>query len=394
MINLYEVLQVGRDASLDEIQKNFRLLAKRYHPDKNYNTKESTEYFRLLLFAYETLKDAERRRLYDIKLNSYINRKNNERRAYQYNKNQDAVPSTNNTANNKTTVNSPCDTKGSKKNYTSLIVTFLAVFALIFAFVILCRKDKAYKTEDNSENSKELSFNNKQIPNKTQFDTLFYKDELGRIYGIPANKIDAIVKQFPNLSRATEDDLLKLEEIRMIKNEEKTNETNETTLFDENYNSKRVNDDDFDGWERLYYQTGVSPDCSNITPLYDTSINNYLNVSVGQGTDAVVKLIEFSTDDCIRIVYVRGGDTFRIKNIPQGYYYLKIAYGKDYRKKVVNGKCQIKFIKNAMYKKGEDILDYNIVNNQIPSYSISLIVTDAEGEVLSTNNISEHEFNK
>jgi fermentation-respiration switch protein FrsA (DUF1100 family) len=50
-----------------------------------------------------------------------------------------------------------------------------------------------------------------------------------------------------------------------------------------------------------------------------------------------------------------------MKNIPEGYYYLKIAYGKDYRKGIVNNQCQIQFTKDAVYEKGTETLDFNKV---------------------------------
>ena len=105
-------------------------------------------------------------------------------------------------------------------------------------------------------------------------------------------------------------------------------------------------------WEKKNYQSGVTPDCENVTPKYDYDINNYLRINVGSGTDVVVKLMKkgYYEDECIRIVYVRSGDTYEIKNIPEGRYYLKIAYGKDYRKKIVENICYVKFKKNAQYE--------------------------------------------
>jgi uncharacterized protein YraI len=121
--------------------------------------------------------------------------------------------------------------------------------------------------------------------------------------------------------------------------------------------------DPYSGWEKKYYQSGVTPDCENVTPKYDYEIDNYLRISVGSGTDVVVKLMKKGSylDECIRIVYVRSGDTYEIKNIPQGRYYLKIAYGKDFRKKIIDNVCYVKFMKNAQYEKGIEILDFNLI---------------------------------
>ena len=62
----YEVLEVQRDATPEEIKKKFRELAKKTHPDK---TKEdSEEEMTLLNKAYEVLSDEETRKKYDTYL--------------------------------------------------------------------------------------------------------------------------------------------------------------------------------------------------------------------------------------------------------------------------------------------------------------------------------------
>ncbi len=64
MDDYYNVLELNRNASLDEIRKSFRTLALRYHPDKNKNS-ESKEKFMKIVEAYETLSDVNRKRNYD-----------------------------------------------------------------------------------------------------------------------------------------------------------------------------------------------------------------------------------------------------------------------------------------------------------------------------------------
>ncbi len=60
----YQTLGVARGASQDDIQKAYRTLARRYHPDVN-KTKEAEAKFKLVGEAYEVLKDPEKRKLYD-----------------------------------------------------------------------------------------------------------------------------------------------------------------------------------------------------------------------------------------------------------------------------------------------------------------------------------------
>lgn len=61
----YEVLQVERNASGDEIKRSYRKLAMRYHPDRNPGDKESEGKFREAAEAYEVLSDEGKRRKYD-----------------------------------------------------------------------------------------------------------------------------------------------------------------------------------------------------------------------------------------------------------------------------------------------------------------------------------------
>ena len=61
----YEVLEVDRAASEEEIKKAYRKLAIKYHPDKNPGDKTAEEKFKELGEAYEALCDSQKRAAYD-----------------------------------------------------------------------------------------------------------------------------------------------------------------------------------------------------------------------------------------------------------------------------------------------------------------------------------------
>lgn len=61
----YEVLEVSKTASGEEIKKAYRKKAIQFHPDKNPDNKEAEEKFKEAAEAYEILSNEEKRRRYD-----------------------------------------------------------------------------------------------------------------------------------------------------------------------------------------------------------------------------------------------------------------------------------------------------------------------------------------
>src|SRR5687768_7582507 len=61
----YEILEVTKTSTGEEIKKSYRKLAVKFHPDKNPGDHTAEEKFKELGEAYDILSDADKRAAYD-----------------------------------------------------------------------------------------------------------------------------------------------------------------------------------------------------------------------------------------------------------------------------------------------------------------------------------------
>ena len=64
-IDYYKILEIAKSASVADIKKAYRKLARKYHPDLNPNNKEAEQKFKEINEANEVLSDPEKRKKYD-----------------------------------------------------------------------------------------------------------------------------------------------------------------------------------------------------------------------------------------------------------------------------------------------------------------------------------------
>jgi len=152
-------------------------------------------------------------------------------------------------------------------------------------------------------------------------------------------------------------------------------------------------------YKEIRMKNGNITGCSDLKPSYDYSINNKLIITADM-TDAAVKIINYQTNKCIRFVFINSGTTCTVKNIPEGKYYLKIAYGNIWEVKEGAPICRGHFASNALYKKDNDIYDFNKIHYDdgrvsISYYTLKLYTTyslNNSDNSTQPNAISEDDF--
>lgn len=132
-----------------------------------------------------------------------------------------------------------------------------------------------------------------------------------------------------------------------------------------------------------------------INPKYGIQ-DNYFDISMGSGCNVAVKIMDCATDKCIRYVYVAENTTTTVQEIPQGIYYLKLAYGYDWMELETDSVKQGKFTRNVSYERSQDTFDFGIKNSRDEinyRLEINVINSKLENNFLTTP-INEEEFMK
>ncbi len=66
----YDILNVKKTSTMDEIKKSYRKLSLQHHPDKNPGNPESIKMFQKITEAYERIGNEDERKKYDFELNN------------------------------------------------------------------------------------------------------------------------------------------------------------------------------------------------------------------------------------------------------------------------------------------------------------------------------------
>lgn len=405
MKDYYKILGININATTIDIKKSYRKLAIKYHPDKNNNSKESEEIFKKISEAYEVLSNKEKRRDYD----SQYHYKDNSKKEKKEDNKQEYKP----------------------KEEVVTPQTFLITFQNL--------KNKLNNINAENINQNSLFENIKNILNQQNLNFLISKNS----YEINNQIIDEVLNCCillhydyikllePTLVKLAGSDNQKIIKIyEFAKRRKRKSQLNDVitfikekyillgfisifliSIFNNQSNNKTENNQTNNinkvkdslialGWKIEKMENGEMLNCYGLENQIEITKNN-LDIKVGNNSDVVIKLINFENDKCIRNVYIKSDSNYIIKNIPEGIFYLKIAYGKDWISKSFNSdfSCYGKFLTNAVYEKSDDIMNfYNKKTNkgiEIPSYSLNLDINlDGMTNTTNTKIINEEEFHK
>jgi len=428
MKDYYRILGVQPTATADEIKKAYRQLALKYHPDRNQGDKLSETLFKQITEAYETLSDSDARKSYDYE---------SWRAKTSDNDKQQSSRTTSDKVTPLTFLNIFKEIEKKLIGVDASRINQRNLFDSIHDLLTDKNVEFLIQSNDTSTNikiidtvlacCKPLGFAKHPVQGFFYVDKIHHKlaklagsdnETIKRIYKVNKEQkylslwdkykgvaivgtiviiLVVLISQNNNSSstqynRPTDGDL----NSTFIDEKPKLNSIPELTPEErlEQERQKLI----VDGWTETEIDNGLLPSCYNFTPKKG-AIDNYLEVHVGGGTDVAIKVMNIANDRCIRYVFINRGSTYRIKNIPEGRYYLKIAYGKDWFSKAIDGKCIGRFLQNPMYERGEDIMNFNLQQladgYNVPSFQLKLdVIASNTMNTFDSQNISEIEFNK
>ncbi len=126
----------------------------------------------------------------------------------------------------------------------------------------------------------------------------------------------------------------------------------------------------------------AEPKCPNKNAKYDNKLNNYLRLYGAKKAEVIVEVVSLESGTTIRTAHIKRGQTYFVRNIPEGKYKLHLTYGDDYAEKIVDGECKGYFKNEKAAKIDKNTLDFTTIRTKrglnVPSYNMTLELTDEE----------------
>lgn len=147
------------------------------------------------------------------------------------------------------------------------------------------------------------------------------------------------------------------------------------------------------GWCIETPEGGELSEKYGVKPIYGIQ-DNYFDIHIGIGFNVAIKIMNASTGKCIRYVYVPEGETVAVGQIPQGMYFLKLAYGRDWMEMQTDDGVIGKFTRGSFYEKSTSNYNFGEKNSsKFINYMLEINVVNGDTEhEFETIEITEEEF--
>jgi len=137
MKNYYQILGVNRHSNIQEIKRNYRKLATKFHPDKNNGDTFFEEMFKEILEAYEVLSDNLKRARYDNQYDRiFVNKKRDNKKKQTDTKENKSDYDEKVKSEKQHSYNQYNIKKKKKKNYNNFFIGLIIIGLLKFVFWI------------------------------------------------------------------------------------------------------------------------------------------------------------------------------------------------------------------------------------------------------------------
>lgn len=277
----YSILQIEKNASLEEIKASFRKLAMQHHPDKNPDDPEADEKFRELMEAYDVLSDPAKRKKYDSGRNYYS----------EYFKNQPKQKTSK---------------QGGRKEYG-------------FTEEELKRRQEFKERYDKYRKAREAEYKPENLPAYSDFKYIMLAIPLAiglLFFIINQVKPDENEKHF----RAANDrsDIVLAEK---TKKDALVADKKNTVAGIKDVNDKEEMQEGYIiyPWNKIFGK-----------PVFDSLSGRVYRIENCSGADAVLCICDEAKKKVIRNYYIPDNNYIHTGYIPQGNYYLNTVFGKNW----------------------------------------------------------------
>ena len=389
MKNFYQILGVSINATNDEIKIAYRKLATKFHPDKNDGDKYFEERFKEIQIAYEVLSNENSRSEYNKKLYDFYQEKF-EQSSYKSNS-ENVNKSEENQKSNKKTNNTVAEEKTPLKTrilhffkQKSTIITLILIALPIIGFLVnsgtglitvlavyLCIFLLLGSLGDRNENGCfPLILIAFLIYLIVQIFSFFFGSNEKENNVDRANSVDSAAVAVVDSGAIVADSAIAVSDF-----------SNANVL------------------ERPSTYTTLNNGDSPLNSCFGEGKfkgSAYITFKNSNETDAIVCLVDYSTNKTIRNEYIKAGTDYTMRKIPTGTYFLKAYYGNDWNNTKQNF-CGSSggFNFDESFSKSDGVGDLISIENSRSGYTTGTITLyKVENGNMSSEQINEQEFFK